>query len=332
MGYAEFDTAGLPPEHRFEWWRGIVEGGVAPTRISSDCGAAFSGHAGFLLLGDVQVTTMAFSPLRSERSAQLVRRSDPETLELALILEGSLHVAQDRNETHLSAGDCALWTSSRPYRGRTAGSAEGGRSRAVILHLPHALLPLPAKGVAELCARRIPASSGLARVFAGFLRSVVQEAAALDEAGCRRLGAVSLDLATGVLAERIGAQERLPAETRHQLLLASVDTFIDDNLADPRLDVGAVAARHGISVRLLHHLFSGRTETVSASIRRRRLERCLADLGEPSLRSLPVHAVAARWGLGSAAGFNRAFRAAYGITPGEHRRLALGPAGAPGGR
>lgn len=323
MAYAEIDTAGLPPEHRFEWWREVVGQGVAPTRISSDCGPDFAGHAGFLTLGAAQVTTMTFSPLTSQRPAQLVRRSDPQTLELTLILEGAMRVTQDRGETHLSAGDFAMWTSSRPYGGHAMGSPEGGVSRALILHLPQALVPLPQRRVGELFARRMPAASGMGRVLAQYLQSVVQEASALDESSGKRLGAIGIDLATGFLAERIGAQERLPAETRHQLLLSAIDTFIDDNLADPHLSLGAVAARHNISVRLLHHLFRSRPETVSASIRRRRLERCHADLAAPALHFLPVRAVAARWGMVDAAAFSRAFRTAYGLTPGEHRNTTL---------
>lgn len=183
MVFTEIDTAGLLPEHRFEWWRGIVEQGVAPTRISSDCGPDFAGRAGFLTLGPAQVTTMAFSPITSERPAHLVRRSDPETFELTLILEGSMHVSQGRSETHLGAGDFAMWTSSCPYSGRAIGSPEGGVSRAIILHLPHSLVPLPDKRVEELLAHRMPAASGFGRVLAQYLRSVVQEASALDEAG-----------------------------------------------------------------------------------------------------------------------------------------------------
>ncbi|MCX4821471.1 helix-turn-helix domain-containing protein [Streptomyces sp. NBC_01142] len=328
MAYAELDTAGLPPEHRFEWWREAVGQGVAPTRISSDCGPDFAGSAGFLTLGPVQVTTMAFSPLKSERPAQLVRRSDPQTFELTLILEGAMRVAQNRRETHLSAGDFAMWTSSRPYSGRAMESPEGGVSRAVILHLPHALVPLPQNRIGELFARGLPAASGVGRILAQYLGSLVQEGPGLDESSSERLGALSLDLATGFLAERIGAQERLPPETRHQLLLAAIDTFIDDNLSDPRLNPDAVAARHNISVRLLHQLFRSRPETVSASIRRRRLERCHADLAAPALRTLPVRAVAARWGLVDAAVFSRAFHAAYAITPGEHRNATLRATGA----
>jgi hypothetical protein len=51
------------------------------------------------------------------------------------------------------------------------------------------------------------------------------------------------------------------------------------------------------------------------------LERCRRDLLDPSLGDVPVSAIAARWGLTNAAHFSRAFRAAYGASPVEYRRL-----------
>jgi AraC-like DNA-binding protein len=45
---------------------------------------------------------------------------------------------------------------------------------------------------------------------------------------------------------------------------------------------------------------------------------------DPSLGDVPVSVIAARWGLPSAAHFSRAFRAAYGASPFEYRRLGGG--------
>ncbi|MEU9177936.1 helix-turn-helix domain-containing protein [Streptomyces sp. NPDC048550] len=85
----------------------------------------------------------------------------------------------------------------------------------------------------------------------------------------------------------------------------------------------AVAARHGISLRRLQQLFRDRGETVAAGIRRRRLERCRADLGNPGLLTSPVHTVARRWGFTNASVFSRAFREAYGTSPTEFRHRAV---------
>ncbi|MFC5785084.1 helix-turn-helix domain-containing protein [Streptomyces aureus] len=62
-----------------------------------------------------------------------------------------------------------------------------------------------------------------------------------------------------------------------------------------------------------------RCRSVAAWIRRRRLEAARRDLVDPALRSSPVHSAAARWGFPRAAGFSRALRTAYDITPTEYR-------------
>ncbi|MFI2611661.1 helix-turn-helix domain-containing protein [Kitasatospora sp. NPDC018619] len=322
--YTQFDTAGLPSCQRFEWWREAVGHGVAPVEITTEA-VGFEGSVGSLPLGRAHLTTMRFSQLRSDRTAALVRQGDPETYELALVLGGSMTVSQGRSEARLVAGDFALWSSSHPYRGDAAGSVGGpdeGPSRAIVLHLPRALVPVPEAKVGALLARTLPAAAGMGRILAQHLASVAGEAHLLTEQDCARLGVVSLDLAAGFLAERADAAARLPAETRHQLLLSRIDVFLRDNLACPGLGPAAVAAHHHISVRLLHQLFRERGETVSASIRRGRLERCRADLADPSLWHVTVREIAMRWGMGNPAGFNRAFRAAYGTTPGEYRRSA----------
>ena len=84
----------------------------------------------------------------------------------------------------------------------------------------------------------------------------------------------------------------------------------------------SVASAQYISVRYLHKLFEAEETTAAEWIRERRLEHCRRDLADPALQAEPVHAIAARWGLMSAAHFTRIFRAAYGAPPAEYRRLA----------
>ncbi|WP_046920150.1 helix-turn-helix domain-containing protein, partial [Streptomyces stelliscabiei] len=64
-------------------------------------------------------------------------------------------------------------------------------------------------------------------------------------------------------------------------------------------------------------------ETVAAWIRARRLEGAGRDLADPSLRTTPIHVIAARWGMPRASDFTRAFRTAHGIAPSEFRLRAL---------
>lgn len=324
MGLTVYDTADLPAEDRFEWWREVVSQGAGATDVTSEDRAGFAGSMEVLSLGAARIATLSYAGLRSQRTARLIRRSDPETYELTLLLGGTMGVSQARQETLLRPGDFNVWSSSLPYDSQSAGEPDGS-ARAVVLHLPRSFLPLPAAKVDRLLARSLPSGSGVAAVFARHLTSVVREAQSLTSVDEERLGVMTWDLATAFVAHHVDAADRLAPHTRHQLLLKRLDLFIEDNLADPALSPRQIADRHHISVRLLHRLFADRKETVSQTIRRRRLERCSADLVDPRLRALPVHEVGRRWGFTDAAGFSRTFRGAYGWTPGEHRRTR--PAG-----
>ncbi|MEU8542146.1 AraC family transcriptional regulator [Streptomyces sp. NPDC048717] len=116
---------------------------------------------------------------------------------------------------------------------------------------------------------------------------------------------------------RLGAGGR--RATRQSMLLSRVQAYVQEHLAAPDLTPDTIAAAHHISTRYLHRIFQQQGLTVAAWVRRQRLDRCRLDLADPSLGDLPVRRVAARWGFDEPASFTRAFRAAYGTTPGAFR-------------
>lgn len=113
--------------------------------------------------------------------------------------------------------------------------------------------------------------------------------------------------------------------TRQRALLLHIQGFVEDRLGDPELSPATIAAAHRISIRYVHKLFEGMETTVCDWIRRRRLERCRQDLLDPLLGTLPVRGIAARWGLTHPAHFNRTFKAAYGMPPGQYRESHAPP-------
>jgi AraC-like DNA-binding protein len=123
------------------------------------------------------------------------------------------------------------------------------------------------------------------------------------------------------LAGRLDRPEEVPAAISQRALLLRVHAFIEGGLADHRLTPAAVARAHHVSLRSLYKLFEPERTSVAGLIRERRLERCRRDLLDPALAARPVSAIAACWGLTNPAHFSRAFRAAYGVSPVEYRRL-----------
>ncbi|MEU8620203.1 helix-turn-helix domain-containing protein [Streptomyces sp. NPDC048623] len=321
--WSRLSSGALPPRERFDWFSDLVSREVIPTALSSECPADFEAEAAVLALGeDVRVARFAFSPLRSRRTPALIRRGDPEQYQLGLIRAGAASFSQHRNDCGVTAGDFVFWDTSRPSE-----AVIPVRARSVellMLQLPRHVLPLGAHHTDRLLARRIPGDRGTAAVLAGFLRSLeahAAECASQRELG--RLGSIAVDLLAAGLAQHLDVEEQLPAEARTQALLRRIHTFVDDHLGDPDLSPATIAAGHNISVRTLHQLFQGTGETVQARIRRRRLERCQADLGKAGLLEHPIAVIAARWGFSGPAVFSRAFREAYGMSPTEFRALSV---------
>ncbi|WP_435843065.1 helix-turn-helix domain-containing protein [Streptomyces lavendulae] len=316
-------TGEIPAGDRFDWYSDIVSSEVMPARLSCERPADFRGEAAVLDLGEVRASRFSLSPLRSRRTAAMIRRGDPEEYQLALLRKGATSLSQHRSECTIGAGDLMLWDTSRPSDNQMP--ATGGEVRATILMLPHGVLPLRSQRLDQILARRIRGDRGLAAILASFMTSLEEHGAECTPEELRRLGSVAVDLAAACLAQQLAAEDLLPSEVRTQALVQRILAFIDHNLGDPELNPAAVAAHHHISVRTLHQLFRGQEESVHARIRRRRLERCRADLADPALRGRPVGAIATRWGFSGPEVFSRSFREAYGVSPTEFRVLSVMP-------
>ncbi|MEV1061868.1 helix-turn-helix domain-containing protein [Streptomyces sp. NPDC050263] len=310
-------SGGLPTPDRFPWYADVVGRNIAPYSLTSAHAHNFRAHIQAVNLGEVQVTTFSFSPLAAQRTSRHIRRADPETYQLALVHGSPMRVSQRRQETVIHTGSLVLFDTSYPMASDIPD--EGGVGRATLLRLPKSLLPLPAQKADSLLSRRLTPQGVTGRLLCQYLETVVGGAAEMHPAGSYRLGTIAVDLAAMFLSEHLDAEHLLPSETRRQVLSTRIHAFIEDHLADLDLRPLQIAAHHNISVRFLHLLFSAESETVAATIRRRRLERCRADLADPRLSGRPISAIAARWGLLVPAEFSRAFRRAYGMTPREFR-------------
>lgn len=116
-----------------------------------------------------------------------------------------------------------------------------------------------------------------------------------------------------------------PPITGHQLTQAALDE-VERSLGDPYLTPATVAARVGVSTRYLHQLFAARGSSFGRRLARRRLERCRADLADPAHAELTIGEIGWRNGFTDPSYLARAFRRAYGVSPGEHRRAAASAA------
>jgi AraC-like DNA-binding protein len=327
-----FRSGDVSAEDRFDYWRELVGRLRSPSDIMTAHPADFWAEHRLMELGPVTVWPTSFLPTRWWRSPKLVRQSDPEVYHLSLLLDGGLTLDHaGRNELFVP-GDLHLADSSQPYDVRPRHDLDRCVVKGVGVDFPKALLPVPPHQVRELLGRRIPGQTGVGALLAEFLTGLDRQAETLQPSDGPRLGAVVLDLVSAWSAHLLDAEATLLPETRQQAIAESVRAFIRQHLHDPELTPPVIAAAHNISLSYLHRIFQqqqqqhrqqSQHETVAAWIRSRRLEGARADLANPALRTTPIHVVAARWGMPRASDFTRAFRAAYGLSPREHRLQAL---------
>jgi AraC-like DNA-binding protein len=316
-----------PPGIRLEYFHHVISDTIVSFGVRVDAGRDLRAQVLAGQVGTVEVTKVSAPPMRAFRTPRLIRASDPELFKIDVQVRGRTVIAQGDREAALAPGDLTLLDLSRPCQ----LADRGDEHEVVAVKFPHAALPLRHDELERVTAVPISGRTGLGAPISSLARHLAQHLDDHDPTQGVRLAAALMDLLAVALAEQLGRAAMLAPATQRRALLANVQSFIDQRLADPELSPSAIAAAHHISLRYLHKLFEGQPTTASGWIRQRRLERCRRDLLDPALGDRSVGAIAARWGLIDAAHFSRLFRAAYGLPPGEYRLAAMADTDEPGG-
>ncbi|MEE4545137.1 helix-turn-helix domain-containing protein [Streptomyces sp. V4-01] len=320
-----FSSAGLPPRERLAATEALFAASPLPMRVVAESAAGFDATLRQLDIAATKLMELAASPSAFLRTPRLIGRSDPEMLSVLLVLDGTALLSQAGRDTVFAPHQVGLYDSSRPFRIQLgAGRAGEGLGTAMAVHVPRALVGLPLRRLDVLLARPLGAAtgSGFGGMLAQLLTAVATGSGGYRQADAGRVGILTHDLLTALIAHHLDAETAVPDDSYHRTLLLRIEAFAQRHLADPDLTPRTIAAAHGISVGSLHRLFTARETTVAAWVRGQRLERARQDLADPALRRLPVHRIAARWGFRDHATFTRAFRSAYAMTPKDHRAAA----------
>lgn len=313
-----FRSEDLPASDRFGAWCELMSRTHAPMQMSSEFAGEFHVRHRQIHLSEVTVYPVTFQQTTFRRTPKLIRQSDPEGYNLSFLLSGKGGAAWGQQEaayrphdfhTNSTSMQYELWTGLQPVT-------------MVGVEIPRSLLPVPRRR-AEQSIGRMPGREGIGALLGQFLTQLVRDTASYQPADAPRLCTVLVDLAAALFARTLDTDAALSPETRSRTLLLQVKAFIRRHLADSCLTPGQVAAAHHISRSYLYRLFQHEDTTVAAYIRHQRLEAARRDLTDPAQQSIPVHAIAARWGYLRAADFTRAFRAAYGASPSDHRRESM---------
>jgi len=238
-------------------------------------------------------------------------RHQPAAIWLTMLLEGRARLLYGGESIELSPSDIVYGPT-----GVGAGLSFETTFRQLFIKVPRLLFDSQLVAPTGLQVSRVEPHAGIEHVFLAMLHSLAQSLCRISSDELRPIE-ISLTefLITALGLQRAGAGAR---STHLQRICQTIETM----LGNPDLSLEMVADAEGVSPRYLQKLFTEAGETFRDYRRKRRLERCRADLISPLYAHLSITEICFRWGFNGSAHFSRAFRTAFGISPREYRRSA----------
>ena len=303
-----WSTSATAAAGQFACWRELICEAFLALSPESDLREGFTGRVTQWPLGRLDLARIDSQRQRVHRTGRDIERAPRPGFYANLQVRGSSMLTQHGRETVLAPGDLAVVDTSEPFTMDFRTDFQ-----QLTLFVPGALLETQTSGPVRT-AVRVDTGVGVGAAVRHALTAVIRtplgpDVAARLAAHAAGLLAVALEPADPAARGRAGS-----ARSR-----AAAVADIEEHLADEDLSPATTARRLGVSVRTVHGLFAGSGLSYAGTVRRFRLERARRALADPALAHLRVIDIAADAGFGNVAGFHRAFRRAFGRTPGEIR-------------
>jgi len=312
-----FITGKEPPGQRMAYWLETVCSQILPVQIDPRHDRVPDAGMSCNALGALRIRDVVGGDHVYTRTDRLVRRGDPQTVQIGMPLKGCSLLVQDGREAVLSPGDMVVYDSSRPFT-----LVMESNFRWQVFLLPKVKLQRSDRELAQLTAIAIRPSESMSRVVARFMRGLTAEASYLEhDTGAAALGENAADLIVTLVRSRFGKQWAVG--DRDWVLIHAIQSFIADNHGCRDLDPQMIAAAHGISTRRLHALLGPTGRSVGDRVRDERLAAIRRDLADPRLAHRSIGRIAAWHGMPNASAFARLFKTVEGSTAREYRANAL---------
>ncbi|MEG1039660.1 MAG: transcriptional regulator FeaR [Pseudomonas sp.] len=299
-------TANALRADRFdEWLQNINQacGRFCAQTLGPDFAGSVKEHkAGALKASFVDVTQA-----RLYRTGREVEQSENRHFFAAFQLQGQAVMEQGGNRVMLSSGDITLIDATLP-----SDFTYSDNSRQLSLILPRHLVEHSQRFSNIRCAQRIDARSPIALL----ANRLVLEATRHDSLSLQESEA-TLEAIISLLRPVIGSTEADPDV--HERLFRKTIAFIDEHIRNEELCPELLAREVGVSVRGLYRMFSKKGLVVAQYIKNRRLDFCAESLRHGGAEQ-KLSALGYAWGFSDASYFSTAFKARFGVAPGEYRK------------
>lgn len=290
-------------------WADLISERFVPLRIAPHDPDDLRGSVRTAHLGPMQASVVRSLPQTFTRTKAQVAQEGVQRFAVGLVDRGVGYLTQDGRECTVTDGGFALYDTSRPFAWRFDDSF-----RMRVYTWPLSSAPLTGPESEQVTAITVPRTQGVGRIVTPMLAQVSDHPRGISPVIATRLAVEMAELAITAALET--GQVRSDGDGA---LLRSIQTHIEERLADPTLNADQVAAAFFMSTRTLHRTFARQGLTVAGWIKQRRLEGCRRMLGGTAGSTLTIREIAARFGLLNASSFSREFTARYGQSPRDYR-------------
>jgi len=314
-----FATSRAARGAQIKYWNDLHSSLLAPLEIKPLDRPGFEATSSLGHLGTLRIVSTQSAPATVEHRARHVALTKERRFRVMLSTRGRIRLHHVGREVVLDEGDFVMLDDSAPYR-----IAFRETNHCVCLAVRPTTLRMYLPSPASLCGLPMSASSPLNGIVGAMLCGVWAqiERGLPPEQGPGLARALLQMVAAAYAVEHSREVERSVVTASRY---SEIKQYIEMNLRSSNLGPTPIAAALGVSRRYIRLLFAANDDSVSAYIRRRRLEECAWELAQPLWRGRSITSAASEWGFRSMAHFARAFKAQYGMTPTAFRRMRLNP-------
>ncbi|MDW5324243.1 helix-turn-helix domain-containing protein [Plantactinospora sp. KLBMP9567] len=315
MGFV-LDTADIPLRERIEAiYAAMVQASVPSYVIHEDPDGDVRTRLEVWNLGGANIFTARSTGLRLLRTPKQARQDAAPVIALSVQRLGDGRHEQLGYRQVVPRGEMLMVDLSAPYDFSWSGEGAAG-----CIQVPIDQVGLPLDLIRRAAANL--RTSPLYDLVANHVSQVVQDAERLSaDPAVDALGRASIELVRALLASAARA-EPLTRAVLAETLLTQVRAYVRQHLADPDLRPATIAAVHNVSLRYLYKICAQADFSLEQWIIGERLQGAREELRRPASHGRTIAAVARRWGFTDPTHFTRRFRATYGLTPSEWRRIS----------
>lgn len=309
-----YSTLRVARSARLRYWNDLHANLSVPLEIKARDRGEFQASATTAELGPLRLVKVDSTPAVVEHEVRHVAQTRERRFRLVLVGRGRVGVRHAGHDAVLEQGDFALLDDSLPYR---MEFDEPNQSLCVAIAPSTIKIYLPAP--ARMCGFRMPADRPLNKVASTMLLALWTEIENEDLRPEQRPALARSFLQVMAASYAVDHACAIDRSVVAAARRTEIKQYIETHLRSPDLTPTTIAAALGVSRRYVRLLFAEEHDSVTAYLKRRRLEECAFELAQPQWSGRSITATASDWGFRSVTHFARAFKAAYGATPSAYK-------------